>query len=103
MSDIPSFLEYLFGQRAGWACLGWLDGDPRLGDIDAKHQEWFAWPGNSETMIRKAEWHAAQGHNLYVRQVLFSKSSGYQSNALPSHCTPRRSGGACYGRGVPSS
>jgi hypothetical protein len=54
MSGIPGFLDYLFGQRADWACLGWLDGDPRLGDIDAKHQEWFELPQNRETMECRA-------------------------------------------------
>src|SRR5262245_24785203 len=72
---IAEFFDYLFDQRDGWACLGWLDGDPRLGDIDAKHQEWYAWPENRETLIRRAAWHASQGHNLYVRQTLFSKRS----------------------------
>src|SRR4051812_5237536 len=75
MSDIPGFLDYFFGQREGWACLGWLDGDPRLGEIDVKHQEWFELPQNRKTLDRRAEWHAAQGHNLYVRQVLFAKKS----------------------------
>lgn len=82
--DLPSFFDYLFGQHSGWACLGWLDGDPRLGEIDAKHQEWYAWPENRETMERRAAWHAAQGHNLYVRQTLFSKRSGTKSAALAS-------------------
>lgn len=79
------FFTYLFGEREGWACLGWLDGDPRLGELDAKHQEWYAWPENRETLIRRAEWHAAQGHNVYVRQVLFSKKSGTKAAALPSN------------------
>jgi hypothetical protein len=84
MSDIPSFLDYLFGQREGWACLGAIDGDPQVEGLTAKNQEWFAWPDQRGAMICRAEWHAEQGHNLYVRQTLFSKKRGTQTNALPS-------------------
>lgn len=84
MSDAPGFFDYLFGQREGWACLGWLDGDPQLGKIDVNHQEWYQLPQNRETLDRRAAWHAAQGHNLYVRQTLFSKKSGSQAAALSS-------------------
>jgi hypothetical protein len=82
MSDIPGFLDYLFGQRAGWACLGYLDGDPRLGDIDAKHQERFNWPAQRADAVAWLESRATD--NIYVRHVLFSKKSGTKGNALPS-------------------
>ncbi len=84
MSDIPSFMEYLFSNRAGWACLGWLDGDPLIEEIDGEHQEWYTWPNQREKLISSAQWHADQGHNLYVRQVLFAKRSGTKAAALPS-------------------
>ena len=84
MSDIPGFLDYLFGQRAGAACLGWIDGDPLIEEIDGEHQEWYAWPTQRAAMISQAECHAAQGHNLYVRQVLFAKKRGTKGHALPS-------------------
>jgi DNA primase RepB-like protein len=84
MSDIPGFLDYLFGQRSGCACLGWIDGDPLIEEIDGDHQEWFTWPAQREALISSAEWHAAQGHNLYVRQVLFAKKRGTKGYALPS-------------------
>jgi hypothetical protein len=84
MSEIPGFLDYLFGQRTGAACLGWIDGDPLIEEIDGDHQEWFEWPAQLDTMINQAEWHAAQGHNLYVRQTLFSQKRGTKGAALPS-------------------
>lgn len=75
------FLDTLFGDQAGQLCLGYIDGDPQ---IEAMRQEWYSWPRQRPLVLQRFAEHDAQGHDIYVRQVLYSRRDAHAPYALPS-------------------
>jgi hypothetical protein len=80
-SDTAQFLDDLFSGQSGRLCLGFIDGDPR---IEEMQEEWYDWPRECTTILDRYVFHDQQGHDIYVRMCLFTKRSGKYINALPS-------------------
>src|SRR5262245_23443032 len=86
--DTTRFLDLLFGEQTGWACLGYVNGDPSIKKGQAAYaplkEEWFKWPAKRAAMLLRYAQLDVRGINTYVRMCLFSRKSGTQANALPS-------------------
>lgn len=86
--DTTAYLDFLFGEQAGWLCAGYIDGDPSIPKDQPGHsplrEKWFDWPRQRHDALICLGLHDEQGHNIYMRQCLFSEKSGTLSNALPS-------------------
>lgn len=74
-SDTEHFIDGLFAGQAGWVRLGYIDGDPSIPKgtpgYAPMRSEWYEWPRQRATLLAQIAHHDAQGHNTYVRQVLF--------------------------------
>jgi hypothetical protein len=80
-TEVAVFLTARFGDRSGWLCLGWIDGDPALEPL---RETWFKLPRQLSAAIQCAQTLADCHYNLYVAPCLFGERRRSYATALPS-------------------
>src|SRR5262245_22992309 len=75
------FLHALYDNTQGWACLAYIDGDPRY---EKPRQEWFRWPRQHKAMLDRADDLAVRFGNVYVGLCLHTRQQRTIATALPS-------------------
>lgn len=81
-TTISAFIDSRYAGQQGWACIGWIDGDPRY---EKMHEEFYQWPAQRPKLLQSLACLASHVGNIYSAPCLFSERRRHRSTALPSN------------------